>query len=348
MAGAAYTDIGQLARLRSGDTGALPKVAKQFESMFVDMMLKAARQATAVLSEGNPFESFETRLHGEMLDHQLAMDMSERGGIGLADVLVRQLGGTPTPAAVGADAGSEGGEEGALAVRLASAQMAVRLRAARARRAAAGDGNGSEGPATTAAPARGDKRRAFSDPVDFVRRVLPAVRRATAGTSVPPLAVLAQAALETGWGRAVIGDGQGGSSHNLFGIKSGGRWRGPSATVPTLEVRGGVAQRENAAFRVYQDIEHSVRDLVRTLGGSERYRDVVRADDAEGYADAIGRSGYATDPAYARKLRDIMGGDTLRAALDVVLGEEAARARGAVAPVGGVPITRTPVPQPVK
>jgi flagellar protein FlgJ len=343
MAGAAYTDIGQLSRLRSGDAGALPKVAKQFESMFVDMMLKAARQATAVLSEGNPFESFETRLHGEMLDHQLAMDMSERGGIGLADVLVRQLGGTPAQLAPG----GEGGAVDAPGARLAAAQLAARLRAVRAQ-GPAGDGSGSDGVATTAAPARGDKRRAFSDPVDFVRRVLPAVRRATAGTAVPPLAVLAQAALETGWGRAVIGDGQGGSSHNLFGIKSGGRWRGPSATVPTLEVRGGVAQRENAAFRVYQDIEHSVRDLMRTLGGSERYRDVVRADDAEGYADAIGRSGYATDPAYARKLREIMGGDTLRAALDVVLGEEAARARGAAAPVGGVPITRTPVPQPVK
>ncbi len=340
MAGAAYTDIAQLSRLRAPTADALPKVAKQFESMFVDMMLKAARQATAVLSEGNPFESFETRLHGEMLDHQLAMDMSERGGIGLADVLVRQLGGTPATAASASAAGLEGESTGVVPARLPPDQLAARLRAARARHAAAQAAvatNGSEGTPTTGSAARGDKQRAYSDPVDFVRRVLPAVRRATAGPPLPTLAVLAQAALETGWGRAVIGDGQGGSSHNLFGIKSTRHWRGPSATVPTLEVRGGVARRENAAFRVYDDVEHAVRDLVRTLGGSDRYRDVAAADDAQGYADAIGRSGYATDPSYARKLRDILGGDTLRAALDVVLREEAAGNRGNR---GGAPITR--------
>lgn len=322
MAGAAYTDLAQLSRIRGNDATSLPKVAKQFESMFVDMMLKAAREATAVLSEGNPFESFETKLHSEMLDHQLAIDMSERGGIGLADVLVRQLGGTPATAT---GQGAEGAEGNRVLPAARAFERAHPARAAAARR------NGSEGVPTTGAPARGDKQRAFSDPVDFVRRVLPAVRSATAGTALPPLAVLAQAALETGWGRAVIGNGEGGSSHNLFGIKSAGRWRGPSATVSTLEVRDGVARRENAAFRVYDSIEHSVRDLVRTLGGSSRYQDVVGASDAEGYADAIGRSGYATDPSYARKLREILGGDTLRSALDVVLREEAAQRRAGAA-----------------
>ena len=327
MAGGAYTDIGQLSRLRVTDATTLPKVAKQFESMFVDMMLKAAREATAVLSEGNPFESFETRLHSEMLDHQLAMTMSENGGIGLADVLLRQL-------SAGAPAAPD--NEHAEGFPL---QMLARIRGLVATdalgRAAAprADLQQRAGQSATAHGSRNvtEKQHAYSDPVDFVRRVLPAVRRATAGTALSPVAVLAQAALETGWGKAVIGDGAGGSSHNLFGIKSTGSWRGASASVQTIEVRNGVAGVERAAFRVYESLDHAVGDLVRTLKSAVRYQDAWQAPDAAGYVDAIGKSGYATDPSYGRKLQSILSGETLQSALRTVLAEEAQQPGGATA-----------------
>ena len=324
MAAGAYTDIGSLSRLRNNDAGTLPKIAKQFESMFVDMMLKAAREATAVLAEGNPFESFETRLHGEMLDHQLALSMSENGGIGLADVLMRQLGGS-APAVPGNDH-AEG----------YPLQLLARFRAlarADATNVNVEPGNGVQQRAGQSAATHGqrgatEKQHAYSDPVDFVRRVLPAVRRATAGTALSPVAVLAQAALETGWGKAVIGDGAGGSSHNLFGIKATGQWRGASASVKTVEVRDGVAGIEQAAFRVYDSLDHAVGDLVRTLHGAVRYQDALQAPDAAGYAEAIGRSGYATDPSYGRKLQGILSGETLQNALRTVMAEEAARGEG--------------------
>ncbi len=327
MAGSAYTEIGRLSGLRGNDAATLPKVARQFESMFVDMMLKAAREATAVLAEGNPFESFETRLHGEMLDHQLALSMSENGGIGLADVLMRQLGGHPPAASVSDHA------EG-LSLQLPGRSGA--LAAADASNVNRAPGDGVQQRAGRSATAHGqrsvtEKQHAYSDPVDFVRRVLPAVRRATAGTALSPVAVLAQAALETGWGKAVIGDGAGGSSHNLFGIKSTGGWRGASASVKTVEVRDGIAGLEQAAFRVYDSLDHAVGDLVHTLQGAVRYQDALKAPDAAGYAEAIGRSGYATDPSYGRKLQGILSGETLQNALRTVLAEETARGAAAQA-----------------
>ncbi len=153
-------------------------------------------------------------------------------------------------------------------------------------------------------------------PAEFVHRVMPTIRRAAAALGVNPLGMLAQAALETGWGQRLPRTADGTSSLNLFGIKAGEEWTGARATADTVEFSNGVATPRRTAFRAYGSIEESVGDFARLLRNSPRYRDAVAAGaDAEAYIHGIGKSGYASDPDYANKLNQILNSGTLQAAL---------------------------------
>jgi flagellar protein FlgJ len=153
-------------------------------------------------------------------------------------------------------------------------------------------------------------------PAEFVNKVLPTIRRAASALGVNPLGMLAQAALETGWGRRMPRTADGASSLNLFGIKAGEEWRGGRATADTVEFSNGVATPRRTAFRAYGSIEESVSDFASLLKNSPRYRDAIAAGgDPKAYIDGIGKSGYASDPEYANKLNQILGSGTLQAAL---------------------------------
>ncbi len=152
----------------------------------------------------------------------------------------------------------------------------------------------------------------------FVAQVLPTIRRAAAALGVDPVGMLAQAALETGWGQRMPRTADGSPSLNLFGVKAGGEWNGARAVADTVEFsREGVASQRRTAFRAYGSIEESVSDFAKLLADSPRYRDVVAAGgDAQAYIDGIARSGYATDPEYGNKLNQTLNSGTLRAALN--------------------------------
>jgi len=153
-------------------------------------------------------------------------------------------------------------------------------------------------------------------PADFVNQVLPTIRRAASALGVNPMGLLAQAALETGWGRRMARTPDGSPSLNMFGIKAGDEWQGARATADSVEFSHGVATPRRTSFRAYGSIEESVSDFARLLKNSPRYRDAIAAgNDAQAYVDHIGRSGYATDPQYANKLNQILNSGTLRAAL---------------------------------
>lgn len=153
-------------------------------------------------------------------------------------------------------------------------------------------------------------------PAEFVNKVLPTIRRAASALGVNPLGMLAQAALETGWGRRMPRTADGASSLNLFGIKAGEEWRGARATADTVEFSNGVATPRRTAFRAYGSIEDSVSDFASLLKNSPRYRDAIAAGgDPKAYIEGIGKSGYASDPEYANKLNQILGSGTLQAAL---------------------------------
>jgi flagellar protein FlgJ len=153
-------------------------------------------------------------------------------------------------------------------------------------------------------------------PAEFVHRMLPPITRAASALGLDPMGMLAQAALETGWGQRMPRNADGSLSHNMFGIKAGDEWAGARASADTMEVVNGVATPRRTAFRAYGSIEESVNDFASLLKNSPRYRDVIAAGgNAGAYIAGMGKSGYATDPEYANKLNQILGGDTLQSAL---------------------------------
>jgi flagellar protein FlgJ len=153
-------------------------------------------------------------------------------------------------------------------------------------------------------------------PAEFVNRVMPTIRRAASALGVNPLGMLAQAALESGWGQRMARTADGSPSFNLFGIKAGEEWTGARATADTVEFSNGVATPRRTAFRAYGSIEESVNDFANLLKNSPRYRQAVAAGaDAQAYIQSIGQSGYATDPEYVNKLNQILNGGTLQVAL---------------------------------
>jgi flagellar protein FlgJ len=248
------------------------------------MMLKSMRDANAAAGEG---DSNEMGMYQDMLDKQIALTMSQHQDLGLGSLLTRQIA-----ARAAAGAAPPAPPDDHAAPRPVAAPSAA--------------------PPATAAPPTSMTQSAG----EFVDQVLPSIRAAAEALGLNPLVLLAQAALETGWGKRMARTADGNPSLNLFGIKADDTWVGARAAANTLEYAGGVATQRPAAFRAYGSIEESVNDFAHLLKNSPRYRHAAAAGpDAQAYVDGIGRSGYATDPEYAAKLNDILHGSTLRAAV---------------------------------
>ena len=283
-----WTDLSGFSALRQSAQAdaksALPVVAKQFESIFTQMVLKSMRQANF----GDPnFDSQAGDSWQGLADQQLAVTLSNQGhGLGIAEMLVRQLGGKDASAA----AASQGGDD--WKTRLGSVARAV-----------------------------GSSVQAVShfipgDPADFVTKMAPFAQKAAEKLGVSVRAVLAQAALETQWGKHMPQHGDGTPSYNLFGMKAGSSWDGERVSVPTLEVEGGVPVRRHAAFRAYESPAQSFDDYARLLGDNPRYAQALNsAADPSAFVDALQKAGYATDPGYASEIEAVLSSAALRSAI---------------------------------
>ena len=292
-----YTDVSSLQSLKrdaaQGSPAALTKTAVQFEAMFLQMMLKSMRQAAP--SEGM-FDSDQTRFYQDMFDQQIAVDMAKKRQLGIADMLVQQLG--------------KGQQEGP-----GTTDKSVHLDIERLRLAQPVTKTTSPlsvapvtAPVTAPVAAAGEKITGFASPADFVEKLSPLAEKYGAELGVDPKVLLAQAALETGWGKNVSRDANGVSSHNLFNIKADQRWSGPQTVVSTLEYESGQPVRQQAAFRAYPDYEASFRDYAAFLKSSPRYQPALaQADNGPAFVRALHEAGYATDPKYAAKVTAIMG-----------------------------------------
>lgn len=306
-------DIQNLDSLRKGalgnDKDALKEVAKQFESLFTDMLMKSMREANAAFESDNPMNNNYTQYYRDMQDKQMSADLSQSGSLGLADVIVKQLsndGGNYMPAA------SLQGDSNPLSNIKRNDLSALST----AQPAGISDDKaiGSTTPLGTVdgidkAQGVTDQQynKGFSGPEGFIAALLPFADSAGKKLNVSPKVLLAQAALETGWGQKVSNTADGSSSHNLFNIKADKRWDGPTASVDTLEFRDGVAKRENHQFRSYQDFESSFNDFANFLKSGDRYSGALKnsADSAQ-FLNGLQEAGYATDPNYASKIQNIM------------------------------------------
>lgn len=334
---ALFNDFSGLARLRASaradSKAATAQVARQFETIFTQMMLKSMRAAS--LGEG-AMDSDQTRSYRDMFDQQLAVTLASRGkGLGIAEMLVRQLGGgsDATPPALDTSLASRTGAAGfplpARPLAINSAMVPADAQddslAARAIEAVRqGTQPLREGLAKVAdAAIEGAQKLAESwhpsTPQEFVQSLLPHAQAAAEKLGVSVRALLAHAALETGWGKHLPRQQDGASSFNLFGIKAGSSWSGASVRVPTLEVENGVTVRRREAFRAYDSPSDSFMDYARLIGGNPRYAAALgRGEDVRGFARALQSAGYATDPDYARKLGQLADSAPMREALAAV------------------------------
>ncbi len=295
--------LGGLRRLSKENSPAAAKeAARQFEALFVQQMLKSMRDATP---KGGLFDNDETRMYQSLLDQQLAMQLSTRaGGIGLAKVIERQMNagtasGTPPDGPVPLDTAIRRGFDAAVSPTASGTAKSAAAAAA--------------APAT-AVPAL-PNMPAGAGPRAFVERVWPEAVEASRATGIPARFLVAQAALETGWGKYELKNADGSPSHNLFNIKAGRRWSGDTVSTSTTEFVNGSASRENARFRAYGSYAESFRDYARLIVDNPRYAAVVGQNDATAFARGLQSAGYATDPLYADKLARIINGNTLRVAL---------------------------------
>jgi peptidoglycan hydrolase FlgJ len=256
---------------RDAPDKALSKAAGQFEALFVQMVLKQMRES---LPKDGPLDSDSMRSYTAMFDQQLAQQLSGRG-IGLKEAIERQLGKR-----VSADAAKP------------AAAMVIRPPV-------------RETPLPSHEPvkARSDVVSSIAPNVQaFVDRIRPHAEAAAAALGVPARFLIAQAGLETGWGRSQPKDASGAVSHNLFGVKAGARWNGATVAAATTEFVQGAAVKTVEKFRAYGSYTSAFRDFAKLLSGS-RYADALaNAADPAAYAKSLQRAGYATDPAYADKL----------------------------------------------
>jgi peptidoglycan hydrolase FlgJ len=257
---------------KTQDPAALKEAAKQFESLFTQMLLKSMREANRSFGD-SMFGGEQGELYQDMFDDQMAVHLSQGKGLGLAEMLIRQLTQTQSG---GLEAGgwSPGAEESARPI----------------------SGSGLQPPAPSPQPIAVSRE-------DFVSQMLPHAERAGRALGVDPHALLAQAALETGWGKSMPCNAKGECSFNLFGIKATGEWSGATVNVPTLEFDDGVPVRRVERFRAYESAADSFMDYARLIANSPRYEKALGAGgDIATFASALQQGGYATDPDYARKI----------------------------------------------
>jgi len=295
---------------KTGSPEALKGAATQFESMFINMMMKSMRAATP---QDGPMDSQETKTFTSMLDQQMSQKLAKRG-IGLADVLVRQLNSQ----AQGQQALQQAGqmEQQALAIgndgigsaAAGSGATLGSLDALRLNRSA--DMLSTDRPAVaSSASAAGAAANANKPPHvrAFQEKLGDAAKEAEASTGVPAKFMLGQAALETGWGKRVIRNSDGSSSNNLFGIKAGPGWKGKVATAVTTEYVNGKPHTRVEKFRAYESHADAFKDYARMLSNNPRYEKVLaHGGDATTFAQGLQRAGYATDPQYAAKVSRII------------------------------------------
>lgn len=292
-----YNDLNGLNSLKSlarkDDAAALKGVAQQFESMFINMMLKSMRDATDVMAS-DLLSSNESKFYRDMHDQQLSLHLAESGGYGLAEVMFEQMSAQlPQRPADFQNIDVKSLDD---SIRPEIPVAPDSSEAADANTGGAAAGSGLNNPEL-------DKLSAFESPEAFIESLLPYAEQAAQRLGVEPRILVAQAALETGWGRSMIKDDQGANSFNFFGIKADQRWQGAVADTQTHEYVEGNRISIRDAFRAYEDPSQSFNDYVDFLKNNPRYQAALdQVESPEQFVRSLQSAGYATDPEYADKI----------------------------------------------
>lgn len=282
--------------------------AKQFEALFLNQMLKSMRAATP---KSDLLNTSTTDFYTEMLDAQLAQNMAGKG-LGLAQRIEAQMRARgmiqadPREYKEDLIAGIPKGKPKSLTGmesinRLDTHQAVVAAQPKPQQQDDLTDWSGKPSPFRHSSDTlKAPHVQAFLDEMSSSAVVASKV------SGVPAKLIVAQAALETGWGREKIKTERGENSYNVFGIKAGGYWTGKTTSVGTTEFVSGVAQRSVEKFRVYDSYDDAFSDYARLISNNPRFQGVANAPSEVAAARAIQQGGYATDPEYANKLISVM------------------------------------------
>ncbi len=321
-----YFDYGALKGLKrdaaEGKDEAIKKVAREFESMFVQQMLKSMRDA----SMGDDlFGSNAEDQYRDLLDKQISLDIGNGGkGFGIAAMIEKQI---LEAQGVKHDPNAKlkfepvtyfGSPKG-----FTSSSAQPDIIRDRPQLSVSENNNNSQANVDNCGlspiknlPAQvemGGKKELFTTPEEFIQSVLPQARKAAEQIGVDPKVLVAQAALETGWGKHVIHQENGEKGFNFFGIKSHRDWDGNAVKVPTLEFEKGIAKRSVESFRVYESAEQSFNDYIDFLKSNPRYTDALNnCDDPQKFTSGLQDAGYATDPEYAEKIMRVYNSEPLK------------------------------------
>ncbi|GIU43538.1 flagellar assembly peptidoglycan hydrolase FlgJ [Shewanella colwelliana] len=301
-----FLDIGGLDSLRAkaqkDDQAALKEVAQQFEGIFVQMLMKSMRDANAVFESDSPMNSQYTKFYEQMHDQQMSVNLSDKGMLGLADLMVQQL--SPETSAMTPASVLRGNIPNTSGVNMMSPsldQLTMAKRAEpRANHVIDDVMSGKVLPSQAS-------NKGFESREAFITALYPHAQEAAKAIGTTPEVLIAQSALETGWGQKMIRRADGEPSNNLFNIKADRRWQGDKAGVSTLEFEQGVAVKQRADFRVYEDFKQSFDDFVSFIKEGPRYQEAVKqAANPERFIKGLQDAGYATDPKYADKVMKVL------------------------------------------
>lgn len=334
-----YTDLNSLDTIRRqgrlDEDGAIKRAAKEFEAFFLNMMLKSMRQASQVIGEDSPLFSQQEKMFTSMLDEQLSVNLSQGGHLKIADLMYAQL------------TGHQGKRTDSLPLsqHLSNARLRqadpVAIKPAESVQINAqindmqeliqhielqtGSATGFKAPIEaeslkTEQPktqpktdSKPFKAALFEKAQDFIEQLMPLAKKAASKLNLDPRVLVAQAALETGWGKFIMHDQEGNPGFNLFGIKANNNWQGKAIHIDTLEVENQQFKKVSAAFRQYQNFEQSFEDFINFIQSNPRYHKAVEvAEDTHQFVNQLQDSGYATDPKYAQKILRIFNNQQLQ------------------------------------
>ncbi len=302
-----FTDLNGVEKIKYEEDKdvAIKKVAQQFEALFVQMMLKGMRKTNAVFEEGNFLNSSESQYFRDLHDQQLSLSLSHGNGIGIAEVLYRQLSGNETSTALPTD------QEYTIAelrkidtpISTVNENSFHSLESIKVNKKVTTSREVEEGHASTQAA----ERIAIADsPSEFVKMIESSAQKAANKLGVDKNLLMAQAALETGWGKYILADKSGQSSNNLFNIKASRDWNGEKISVKSLEFINNTFKPLQSSFRSYANISQSFDDYTNFILNNQRYEKAVKsAADPENFIESIHKAGYATDPDYSKKVLEI-------------------------------------------
>ena len=336
-----YTDFSGLSKLKSAaknsDPDAIEAVAGQFEALFLHLMLKSMRDANAVFAEGNYLSSSSVDTYQQMLDQQLSVSLSEGSGLGLKDILVKQLASTPaSPEATAATNKQHNEQKDTSLNKRIPTQVTSAVAPALEKNKRADNDSGAlfssqntdqlvsvKNPASekvrnfetadkTRQAANIDKTSALTvsdinkNQRSFIDKLLPIAEKAGGELGLDPKMLVAQAALETGWGKHLVNHPNGSSSFNLFNIKAGSKWQGETVSKEVVEYRGGISMQQKSQFRAYDSFQDSFTDYVDFITQNSRYSQALeQSHNPEKYMQPLHKAGYATDPAYSKKVTHV-------------------------------------------